>query len=59
MSRFPPSATPSRAISTAPRVTKAAKVLSPNPWPIAIPDASAMTFFKTPPHSTPVGSGLE
>src|SRR5712664_1212899 len=54
-----PSATPSRVISARPRVINAARVLNPRPSPSRIPAASAITFFKAPPSSTPITSVCE
>ena len=56
VSARPPTATPSRAISATPRVTSAARELSPKPRPSLMPTASASTFFTAPPSSTPTGS---
>src|SRR6266511_6080256 len=54
----PPHASPSRAISTSPRVISAALPLSPSPSPSTPPAASAITFFAAAHSSTPVMSGL-
>ena len=53
-----PSASPSRAISTRPRVTSAAFALSPSPSPSTAPAASAITFFAAAQSSTPIRSSL-
>ena len=52
----PPSATASRVVSARPRVMTEALELSPSPCPSQMPTASAMTFFTTPPISTPTTS---
>src|SRR5438034_596710 len=51
-----PNATPNRVISARPRVIRAARVLEPNPRPSRIPAATAMTFLRAPPSSTPITS---
>ena len=51
-------ASPSRAISTSPRVISAAFALSPSPSPSTPPAASAITFFAAAQSSTPTMSGL-
>src|SRR5581483_9155626 len=51
-----PAASPSLAISTSPRVIRAAFALSPSPRPSTAPAASAITFFAAPHSSTPVTS---
>jgi len=51
-----PMATPSRAISTTPRVTSAAFAFAPNPRPSLTPVAMAIGFFSAPPSSTPATS---
>ena len=54
----PPRATPRRASSARPRVTRAARVLSPKPMPSAMPQAMAITFLRAPPSSQPTTSWL-
>ena len=53
-----PNASPSRAISTSPRVISAALALSPSPSPSTPPAASAITFFAAPQSSTPTTIGV-
>ena len=53
MAASAPCASPSRVISASPRVMIEACELSPIPIPLAMPTASAMTFFTAPPTSTP------
>src|SRR5918998_3408237 len=53
-----PRAEPSRLISARPRVITEAVALAPNPRPVAIPTASAITFFVAPPRSQPTTSGF-
>ena len=48
-----PRASPSRVISTRPRVMMVALEMSPNPHPDAAPTARAMTFLTAPHSSTP------
>ena len=55
---FPPICLPRRAISARPRVIREAFELSPNPSPSPMPAATAMTFLKAPPSSTPTTSGF-
>ncbi len=56
VARFAPRRTPSRPISTEPRVMRAALALSPRPQPSMIPAARATTFFAAPANSTPTTS---
>jgi len=51
-----PSATPSRVISTSPRVMSAMRVLAPKPRPSEMPAPMASTFLIAPPTSTPIMS---
>ena len=56
VSRCAPSATPSRIISTRPRVISAMRALAPKPRPSDRPAPMASTFFTAPPTSTPTMS---
>src|SRR6267378_4653512 len=58
VSRRPPIAVPSRAISASPRVSNAAFVLSPNPRPSPTPAAIAITFLSAAANSQPATSSL-
>ena len=51
-------ATPKRLISAKPRVTRAARALSPYPRPSDMPVARATTFLTAPANSTPTRSPL-
>ena len=54
-----PQASPSRVISTRPRVMRADLALSPRPRPSTAPAESAITFFAAPQSSTPITSPLD
>ena len=58
VSGCPPQASPSRAISTRPRVIRLALALSPSPSPSTPPAASAITFFAAAQISTPTRSSF-
>ena len=58
VSGFAPKAVPILVISTKPLVIIAALALFPIFNPSEIPVVIAMTFFKAPPISTPMGSSL-
>ncbi len=51
-----PIASPSRVVSTSPRVINDPFALSPSPIPSAMPTASPITFFTAPPSSQPTTS---
>ncbi len=51
-----PSAVANRVLSARPRVMIRAVALWPGPMPVAMPTASAITFFRAPPISQPITS---